>query len=63
MRAELEALKDHADLCTKFLEIGRRIANGDTMHDDLTFLKGFQTVDTSKKGALARAAWTAHNCR
>jgi hypothetical protein len=61
MGIELEALEDHTDLRTKFIEVGRRIANGDTIHDDFTFLEGFQAIDTSKKGALARAAWATHN--
>ncbi len=53
MGIELEALENHTNLRTKFIEVGCRIANGDTIHDDFAFLEGLQAIDTSEKGALA----------
>ncbi len=61
MGIKLKALEDHTDLSAKFVKVSCRIVDGDTIHRDLTFLEGFQTIDTSEECALARTAWATHN--
>jgi hypothetical protein len=59
VRVEIELLKDHPDLGTELGDVGRRVAQGHTVHDDLALLDQLQLVDAADQGALAGSAGPA----